>query len=760
MISAKRSLYRLSVFVITFVGLIALGIAISGQEAPKRGLSMIEDWSNHHVVFTNPGSAVAALAGGRLREWYRTINEPRYILQQMKRTAGVRVLDTAGSTAESMTLLPDISTQGGRRGSRGKFATDWSEGMGTGANVGAGQYPAKFSFSNTTASCNDYVVYNTGTTGSTTTQPTIVAYNNIYSGCATIPTVYWQYNTAYEANPNEGTSDTSTITTSVALVGPVGVTTPTVAFVQNAGSQASLVLLKYSSNASVVAMDSSTNNVGPSGFYDCTLPCMTRISFGSTSSTNSPPFYDYLNDVLYVGDDAGVLHKFQYIYSNTNSNVPGEITGGGTSSGWPQTMSSGNKLTGPILDVASGNVFVGTSAGTLVRIPSTGGSSNIVTSGALSHSGGTGIVDAPLIDSTSSGNFVYVFVGYVETQTSPSAAYSSEVYQFATNFGVGTSGTSLALNENHSGATTTIQYDGAFDNIHYVGGGTTGNMYVCTYHSTGTEPNLYEIAFPFSSTSTTNSIEEFTSAAATCSPVTEFLGGSTTTTTLTSSMTSSTTTADVSSSTSFTSGDYVQVDSEIMLITGKGTGTLAVTRGELGTTAAAHANTATVMELQDWIYLSVTANGSDAACTGSCLYNWNVTTTLTTGGATAGMVSDGGASGVIVDNSVTSGTESGADQIYFSTLASGSTTLSSTITAAATSVPVASGTNLINGSYILIDSEVMLISSGGGSTSLTVTRGQDGTTAVGHTSGVAVKTVCFTSKTTGGCAVQASQSAP
>ena len=56
--------------------------------------------------------------------------------------------------------------------------------------VGAGQYPAKYSFSDSSEglcadqTTPDYVVYNTGVAGGST-QANIIAYDNIYSGCPT-----------------------------------------------------------------------------------------------------------------------------------------------------------------------------------------------------------------------------------------------------------------------------------------------------------------------------------------------------------------------------------------------------------------------------------------------------------------------------------------------------------------------------------------------------------------------------------------------
>jgi hypothetical protein len=124
-------------------------------------------------------------------------------------------------------------------------------------------------------------------------------------------------------------------------------------------------------------------------------------------------------------------------------------------------------------------------------------------------------------------------------------------------------------------------------------------------------------------------------------------------------------------------------------------------------------------------------------------------------------VETGGTSGLIIDNLAT--TPQAGTQIYFTPLvtamtcvgngttgASATTTLSATITAAATSITVASGTNTATGGYVLIGTELMLVTAGGGTTTLTVIRGVLGTTAAAHTSGA---TVTFED----GCATQLSQ---
>jgi hypothetical protein len=524
----NRSFSTLSIIALASVILFVLGIPLRGQEAPQTGdvqvTGLPDDWSFHHLVFSNPGTEEQAIENGTHDRWLRVLNDPRYVIQQLKRRGPGQ-----GSAADEEQRVRQVTSTAESAGAaseitRRRMREDWTMDLGSGGKVGAGQYPAKFSFSTSGASCtNDFVVFNTGLTGGSS-QPTIIAYNNLYAGCTgTAPNVYWQCNTAYA--PNSGTADASTITTSVVLTGPVGVTTPQIAFVENTSSQASLVLLKWASSSSLIQMDNAgTNNVTAANYSTCSAPCMTKIAFSNAAtSTNSSPFYDYINDVLYVGDDSGVLHKFQHIYNNSASNPPAEITGGGASSGWPQTMSSGKILTSPVYDSeASGNVLVGSSAGTLIRIPSGGGSSNIVTSGSLGLSAGKGIVDSPLVDS--SAQSTYVVTGEEDNSfCNGGHPCSAAVYQLATTFAASNKGTEQRLGDSNDN--TAIIYEGAFDNIYFSSSNSsspTGNLYVCGGSPGGNTPTLYQVPITSNVLGTVVMGPALATAATTCSPVTEF----------------------------------------------------------------------------------------------------------------------------------------------------------------------------------------------------------------------------------------------
>lgn len=64
------------------------------------------------------------------------------------------------------------------------------------------------------------------------------------------------------------------------------------------------------------------------------------------------------------------------------------------------------------------------------------------------------------------------------------------------------------------------------------------------------------------------------------------------------------------------------------------------------------------------------------------------------------------------------------------------TTSTVAVNASATAITVTSGTGIANNDYLRVESEIVLVTAGGGTTSLTITRGQLGSSAVSHATGV------------------------
>src|SRR6185503_21233125 len=85
-------------------GLTLLATSIHAQDSPLDRIGIPEDWTHHHVVFTEPGTAEQALQSGDFDRWVRIVNDPRYQLQRAKRLA-VRRLPASSHDPGSNTGL-------------------------------------------------------------------------------------------------------------------------------------------------------------------------------------------------------------------------------------------------------------------------------------------------------------------------------------------------------------------------------------------------------------------------------------------------------------------------------------------------------------------------------------------------------------------------------------------------------------------------------------------------------------------------------
>lgn len=679
MSNATCSWLKGSFFVLALLAGAVCGVPAQGQDAPAIRVGGVEitgipeDWSHRYVVFSNPGTEQEAIQNDHYVQWQKIVNEPRYVIQQLKRNALVRgpaafdaenrsrwISEADGIRArfatpddDALTLRmrprpwPPISW---RFNPLPSINTDWSEALG-GPGLAAGHYPAKYSFAVTTASCSDFVVFPTGAAGSGT-QATVIAFNNIYvgtGGCeASNPTVYWAFNTP----PGGTAADSATANLSPVL----SIDGKQIAFVETYSGTAYLVILRMAAEPASAYNDPSSALVyeAPASYNGCTAPCYTTLSL-STSDTSSAPFYVYGGaDTLFVGDNSGKVHEVTGAFNGTPAID--------ANTGWPVTASTetSHALNSPIFDSTSGNVFVGDSGGYLHQFATSSPPGTVNASNRLENNTAA-VFDPPLVDSTSEE--VYAFVGYSGDATAPS--HSSYLNRFAAGSSIaGSFGTALDFKNGGAGnPTTSIMRAGTFDDQYYASSESSGNLYVCE------NGVVYQVPMPaFSAVNTFNTLVSAVGSASTCSPVTEFLGVTASATiNETGGITAAATSVTVTSGSGVANNDYIQIDSEIMQVTaGGGTTSLTISRGKVGTTAATHANGATVQDIKDWLFMSVVANGNAAPCTGACLYNFNVIGAGTTGTPIAGLAASGGSSGIIVDNQST--TQVGGEQIYYNTL--------------------------------------------------------------------------------------------
>jgi len=611
-----------------------------GQAQNPRSIGLPDDWTHHHLVFSNPGTEAEAIQGGWYDRWTSVVGDPRFTLQAEKRRAAAKgrlapnFFPSQAESDESLPHRPRLepsrpseerprrglmpATQGGEvirfpqfpiqrspRIDRSDLQTDWSYNLGNNATVGLGMFPAKFSFSVTTANCEnaaspDFVVYNTGVPGSSS-QASIIAYDNLYSGCSTygnVPTIYWTYDT------NGGA-----VVTSVVL----SFDGSQVAFAETTGGVASLVVVKWKANPCVLTMTNPCNpdvlsTTAPGSYRACQAPCMTQINFsGGSNDSASSVYYDYPSDTIYVGDDGGRLHKFTGVFLGTPSEA---------GSPWPVSVNmSGEGLASPVYDDTSENIFVGDYLATEEPNCATAGCGYLYaikgSTGAVTQSSRLdyifGIADGPIVDSTAQR--VYVFVGAdsgFESSSSPCGRRvpCSGVFQFTTTFAAGTSGAEERVADGFE-----FMLSGTFDNIYFTsanGTSPTGNLYVVG--GTGTANNtLYQIPITSNSMGSPNTGPGL--------------------------------------STNYSNGLFSAGLQLTEIYTGS----------------------------NDYVFTSVLSYGAPGECTSSaasgCVMGFDVTsgsisTSITPTGATTEAE---GTSGIIIDNIVTS-SPAGASNIYYSTL--------------------------------------------------------------------------------------------
>jgi hypothetical protein len=397
------------------------------QSATAYQNGLVQDWSTHSAVFPRVGP-VSALT--------QVQNDPRAILAWQQQALQIQFARTP------VRYLNVVQRQVHR---------DWSISLG-GGGVAPSMYPAKFTFDVTasptciitTAGATppppDFAVFPVNIAASSS-QPNIVAFEDLYSGSTPTNGV------CNTQRPSYFTGDTTTSAAtfwSYAITAADGVvaTSPAlsldgtkVAFVEEgSGSSAHFHVLGWNGGTTTTAGDgvvttNSQNALQPkvitSGFSS-TSPAansgavtdltLTAVGIPVTQSdTLSSPFIDYTNDRAYVGNDGGTLFRIKNVFCTAAA-----CTGGGSpapsldtswGAGHGEISVCTGELTGPVVDSATGNVFVGCSDGKLYGFTSAGVAlaGSPVTVGPGSGTTGGAIVDPPLVDAVN--KFVYAVAG-------------------------------------------------------------------------------------------------------------------------------------------------------------------------------------------------------------------------------------------------------------------------------------------------------------------------------------------------------------
>ena len=397
----------------------AVPVKVDGTDAKHRPIPEFQDWSTRHLIYSK---------WGWLPELNRAGTDPRASFSWRR-----------GSTESHLrgaTPSPIVGRLPRPAATRNAMNRDWSIYLGA-AGTAPAMYPAKFSFDVTQPpSCaNDYVIFPIAANGSAA-QPTLVAFNNLYSGTGAggtgicnrtasasdlgnSATVLWAYNV--QGITGGGAVPTSPVISYSSSGTGSGTKT---AFVEStAGSPAHFHVLAWKSGDGV-----DTGNLQyvliPKTIttFSANAPAVgsgtaTDLALGTSpagTDTLSSPFVDYSRDMAYVGNDEGILYRVKDVFcTTTNADCLGaakpapslDATWG---TGGAVTVCSG-ALTGPIFDSVSLNVFVGCSDGKLYSISQSGTIKSIIVGDGVASKTYGAIVDPPLVDSIN--GFVYAVSG-------------------------------------------------------------------------------------------------------------------------------------------------------------------------------------------------------------------------------------------------------------------------------------------------------------------------------------------------------------
>jgi hypothetical protein len=333
---------------------------MQAQQATLAGHTGVpQDWSDSHIVFSRDTLALHPELLDR---------EPRVFHRAMQRWQAPNSDVFHGDVAKPVSL-------------ENSSHPDWSI-ANSGGRLDANMFPVKFSFDpSAPPSCaNDFVVFGLAVVGTTGGQANLVAYNNLYSGtsptgmCGTAPTVLFAYNITTA-------STTGKIVTSLIL----SEDGTKIGFVESLTGSAIFHVLTWTAGHGTLKAAAAPSS-------------MTSLTFSATAgSTSSSPWIDYGNDIVYLGDDSGVIHKITGVFKGTPT-----LAG----APWPVTVSSGYHLTPPVLDATLGALMVGSANGNLYKISTSTG----VLSTGLPIGAGTsgGIYAAPIVDVTNGTTFVVV----------------------------------------------------------------------------------------------------------------------------------------------------------------------------------------------------------------------------------------------------------------------------------------------------------------------------------------------------------------
>jgi hypothetical protein len=219
-------------------------------------------------------------------------------------------------------------------------------------------------------------------------------------------------------------------------------------------------------------------------------------------NTRSSPWVDYIADVAYVGADDGKLYKITGVFNGTPT-LAGPP--------WPVTVSANRRLTAPVLDHVTRNIFLGDGRGFLWSVNVDNPALRSFLAVGLPGAVNPAIFDGPLVDSDNGTVFAVSSndgTGAVIVQ-----ADTATLAQLRRG----------RIGQGSTGGTVVNLYDGAFNN-NYFNNPSTGILFLCGTGAADTTPWRYLFTFNgrIMRANPSSSRQILNSTASRCSPITEF----------------------------------------------------------------------------------------------------------------------------------------------------------------------------------------------------------------------------------------------
>ncbi len=130
-----------TIFTLFMIAAFCLRVRAQGApQPPAPKAAFVDDWTHHHLVFSDPGTSEDAARKRKLEGWQRVTGDPRYQLQQIKRHLGPRPVMADPDLARRADYSRDGDKDHRKGGNPGAATVtgvkkDWSEVLGGGTSV-------------------------------------------------------------------------------------------------------------------------------------------------------------------------------------------------------------------------------------------------------------------------------------------------------------------------------------------------------------------------------------------------------------------------------------------------------------------------------------------------------------------------------------------------------------------------------------------------------------------------------------------------